>query len=126
MPKTYPRQSRFQIVLGLMYAMQAKSQGQIFGGSQFRFQTQVMPQISQLGLIRLPMLGDIPAAPMHFTLVRRRQSRQDTEEAGLAAAIGPLDLQGLASHQFEAQPAEKSSVPPRTSQVACLQQRQGV
>src|SRR5258706_10110799 len=67
-------------------------------------------QVDDLSRIFLPQNADRLALPAHLPFIRRQQTAEDAQQAGLAAAVRAGDAQALAARQRKAKGAEKRAV----------------
>jgi hypothetical protein len=70
-------------------------------------------------------LADVLPAPAHLTLVRQTEPADDTQQAGLAAAVRTVELHHIAGHDAEIQAAEQGEIVADTGQPV-RRQRHGV
>src|SRR6266704_464555 len=66
---------------------------------------------------------DILARPAHFTLCGLEESARNTQQAGLAAAVGSADAQQLAAAQREGEAAEQRALTARALEIDRLERR---
>src|SRR5437667_12579500 len=76
--------------------------------------------VDQLLRVLLAQALDFRSLPPHCAGGRRQQPAENTQEARLAAAVGPGDAQKLAAAQRERQPAKQASAAALARQIDSL------
>src|SRR5258707_10679809 len=93
-------------------ACQGASDSEVLCGRELVLQGAGVTDENQLLRVFLPQPPYVAALPAHLAAVRQQQAAQNTQQAGLAAAVRPGDAQQLAAIERERQAAEKPSPAP--------------
>src|SRR5258708_35209576 len=102
-------------------ACQGASDSEVLCGRKLVLQRASVTDENQLLRVFLPQPLYVAALPAHLAAVRQQQAAQNTQQAGLAAAVCPGDAQQLAAIERERQAAEKPSSAPLAIESRRLQ-----
>src|SRR2546426_854565 len=119
---------QFERIEGLLYLPRRDAKpgegagdAQILRGGEVVLHRGCVADVDQLLRVLIAQAPDFRSLPAHRAGGRRQQSAENTQEARLAAAVGPGDAQKLAAAQRDRQVAEQCATAALATQMRCLE-----
>src|SRR5438132_109741 len=118
---------QFEQIEGLLYLPRRDAKpgegagdAQILRGGEVVLHRGCVADVDQLLRVLIAQAPDFRSLPAHRAGGRRQQSAENTQEARLAAAVGPGDAQKLAAAQRDRQVAEQAPAAALARQIDSL------